>query len=86
MPTTPSWRSSRRSADVRAARTTVRELQAMGWTVELRNSGHFRATHPNASGPLFLASSPSDQRGHANALSLARRLLRQGVSPSVPRT
>lgn len=56
-------------------RALRRALEGQGWTLERTSGGHLRATHPEASGPLFLASTLGGGRGDRNALAQARRLL-----------
>ena len=55
----------------------VRWLKDTGWHVERTKGGHLRATHPDASAPMFLAATPSDHRAERNGKALARRLLGQ---------
>ena len=58
----------------------AKELQAGGWTLELRRGGHIKATHPDARQVLFFASTPSDHRQPKHVRTQAARLLRQSVS------
>jgi hypothetical protein len=58
-------------------RELTRRLEREGWSFEVTGGGHLRGTHPEASGPLFLAATMGGGRGDRNALAQARRLLRQ---------
>jgi len=59
----------------RAARDLIRRAAAAGWSVAPTRGGHLRFTHPEASVPVFTASTPSDHRALANALATMRRAL-----------
>jgi hypothetical protein len=63
--------SKRRGGEVR------KELEREGWRFTQTNHGHLRGTHPGAAAPLFLSSTPSDHRSQANAVAMAKRLLRK---------
>lgn len=59
----------------------VTELRSQGWHIEPTRGGHIRATHPQASGLLFLPSTPSDYRSDRNSRAQARRLLSATSTP-----
>lgn len=68
----------------RALSKPVKELvawaEAQGWTVTLTRGGHLRYTHPNVSGVVFGAQTPSDHRGVRNAKARLDRALRRGTT------
>ena len=52
-----------------------RELEAMGWTLEITKRNHIKATHPLASRPIWLPGTPGSHRTNARIRTLARRVL-----------
>lgn len=63
-------------------RGIYRELATSGWSLSPTRNGHWRATHPDASSPLILDSTPSDWRAEANTRARAARLLRVQPDPT----
>jgi predicted RNA binding protein YcfA (HicA-like mRNA interferase family) len=59
-------------------RALRRTLRRQGWALEIQRGGHYRGTHPDLGPGEFLAlpGTPSDYRAEANALALARRMVR----------
>jgi predicted RNA binding protein YcfA (HicA-like mRNA interferase family) len=60
-------------------REIVRALQRQGWAVEVRRSGHMKATHPQAPRPLSFSRTPSDSQAINAVLRDARRLLKENT-------
>jgi hypothetical protein len=46
-----------------------------GWTISTTNGGHLRLDHPEARGPVFTGSTPSDHRAIRHARAEMRRAL-----------
>lgn len=54
----------------------VRELTDQGWTVELTRTNHIKATHPDATRPIFLPGTPGSTRNDKRIRTLARRVMK----------
>ena len=67
------------------ARDLIRLAERDGWSVSITNGGHLRLEHPDATGPVFTGSTPSDQRALANTLAMMRRTLPKDPKPVVER-
>jgi hypothetical protein len=57
----------------REVNALVAELEALGYLCPLTKNGHYRVTHPERRGLVFMASTPSDHRSHKNALAQLKR-------------
>lgn len=53
-----------------------RDLERRGYSVTKTRGGHWRFEHPDMTGPVFAADTPSDHRGAKNLLAMLRRKLR----------
>lgn len=61
------------------ARELVRLAERDGWRVSTTGSNHLRLEHPQASGPVFTGSTPSDRRALHNARAMMKRVMRTKV-------
>jgi hypothetical protein len=64
-------------------RPLIREAEREGWSVEATGSGHIRLTHPRASHPVIVPSTPSDARSDANSRAAMRRALPRPDRPAL---
>ena len=53
----------------------VRELREQGWSVEITRKNHIRATHPDATRPIWLPGTPGSRRNDTRIRLLAKRAL-----------
>ena len=58
-----------------SARDLIRFAERDGWSASVTRGGHIRLDHPEATMPIFAASTPSDHRALANAIAMMRRAL-----------
>jgi hypothetical protein len=70
-----------------SARDLIRLAERDGWSITTTNGGHLRLEHPDATGPVFTGSTPSDRRAIHNALATMRRALppEPKPAPAAPR-
>jgi predicted RNA binding protein YcfA (HicA-like mRNA interferase family) len=66
------------------ARDLLRAAKREGWRVCITGGGHLRLQHPQASAPVFAASTPSDHRAIRHACAEMRRQLRRKEGGQLP--
>lgn len=54
----------------------IREIERLGWTVEVTGGGHLKLTQPATRKPVFAACTSSSESGWLNMLAQMRRALR----------
>jgi predicted RNA binding protein YcfA (HicA-like mRNA interferase family) len=59
-----------------SARDLIREAKRDGWSVRRTGGDHLRLEHPEASGPVFTGSTPSDRRALHHARAAMKRVRR----------
>ena len=64
------------------ARDLIRAAELEGWSVRRTGGDHLRLGHPEASGPVFTGSTPSDTRAIHHVRAAMRRALRRASSKS----
>jgi predicted RNA binding protein YcfA (HicA-like mRNA interferase family) len=58
-------------------RDLLREARRNGWSVTRTGGDHLRLQHPQAAGPVFAGSTPSDHRAIRHVRAEMRRQLRR---------
>ena len=58
------------------ARDLIRAAKRDGWQISRNGGDHLKLTHPEATGPVFTGSTPSDRRALYHARAAMRRVRR----------
>jgi hypothetical protein len=61
-------------------RDIIRMAERNGWSVSRTGRDHLRLEHPQANGPVFTGSTPSDYRAIRHTRAAMRRALRKPAS------